>query len=306
MQWQPAAEWEKLKTLFDDQGSVAIAAIELVRVNDEELPAVKERTYPELVDIPGGSCTIGSTAGEPDELPVHKVTISPFAIGKYPVTNEEFERFDPAHHRFRDSFSWRDREPVIYISWQDAARYCNWLSRQNGLTPVYDEKNWTADLTANGFRLPTEAEWEYVASGRGEGRKYPWGSTPPNETLGKFTSRDKALSIDPLTLSEPETERVEVVGSFPDGAGRDGVFDLCGNVCQWCTDWYNPYSPGDQQDPCNLKPSDYRVMRGGSFGYYNGSQRCTGREFNTQVYGGYIYIGLRVALPHSSYEKLAQ
>lgn len=247
---------------------------------------------------------MGSMGGEPDELPLHQVTVSPFAIGKYPVTNEEFERFDPGHHRFRDSFSWRDREPVIYISWQDAARYCNWLSQQNGFSPVYNEQDWTANMTADGFRLPTEAEWEYVASGRGEGRKYPWGNMPPNPTLGKFTTKTKSLAVD-QTLSAPETERTEVVGSYPAGASRDGLLDLCGNICQWCTDWYNPYPPTAQQDPCSLTPSAYRVLRGGSFGYYNGSQRSADREFNTQVYGGYIYTGFRVALPKASYEKLA-
>ena len=115
------------------------------------------------------------TSTEADELPAHPVKLSGFAIGKYEVSNAEFERFWPEHRQWRDGYSWRDREPVIYVDWRDAARYCNWLSKQSGLAVVYDEKTWAADAKANGFRLPTEAEWEYVATGRGENREYPWG-----------------------------------------------------------------------------------------------------------------------------------
>ncbi len=304
LQWMPAPDWDKPTTVFDDQGSVAIAAIELVRVNDVALPEVKERTCPELVNIPGGSFTMGSAAGAPDDLPVHRVSISPFAIGKYPVTNEEFERFDLTHRAFRDDYSWRDRQPVVYVAWQDAVRYCNWLSRQNGLTPVYDEKTWTADLSADGFRLPTEAEWEYVASGRDEGRKYPWGNSPPEAKYGVFKSLDVALSFDPLHNGE-ENECTSVVGSHPAGDSRDGVSDLCGNVCQWCTDWYNAYPSTPQIDPCNLTPHEFRVHRGGSYGFYSNSPRCTARECNAQLFAGYIvYIGFRVVLPQQSYLKL--
>ena len=158
----------------DDYGSVLVDAVDLVRVEPVQMPATRPTT-PELVHLPGSTFTMGSDKAEPDEAPRHKVSISPFAIGKYEVGNREFERFDPTHRRHRDGYSWRDRDPVIYVSWTDAARYCNWLSAQTGLTPAYDEKSWALDRAANGFRLPTEAEWEYVARGRGEGRKYPWG-----------------------------------------------------------------------------------------------------------------------------------
>ena len=70
--------------------------------------------------------------------------VSGFAIGKTDVTNEQFERFDPTHHAVRDGYSWRNADPVIYVSWPDAARYCNALSKAQGLTPAYDEKTWEA------------------------------------------------------------------------------------------------------------------------------------------------------------------
>jgi formylglycine-generating enzyme required for sulfatase activity len=97
-----------------------------------------------------------------------------------------------------------------------------------------------------------------------------------------------------------------VVGSYPAGASRDGVMDLAGNVCEWCTDWFNPYTADATADPCSRAPSNYRSLRGGSWGYYGLGQRCADREYNNPGYGGYIYIGLRVALPEAGWKKLRQ
>jgi formylglycine-generating enzyme required for sulfatase activity len=257
---------------------------------------------------------MGSDAGEPDEKPRHKVRVSAFAIGKHEVTNEEFERFDPAHRAFRGGNSWRDREPVLHVSWVDAAKYCNWLSQQNGLTPVYserapdptkpNEKAWMADLAADGFRLPTEAEWEYVATGRGEGRPYPWGQDAPVPGVhGRFQLK---AGLGPR-VPRPATEDngAVVVGSYPAGASRDGVMDLAGNVGEWCSDWYEPYAAEAQTDPCSQsKPGNYRVIRGGSWGWYGHSQRAADREFNSQNYPGHAYYGFRLALPARSHATL--
>jgi len=302
LEWQAGhgyGDEQKNDPLFDDQGSVLVDAVELVKVEPVQVPTRRESVVPELIDIPGGSFTMGSDTADPDEAPSHKVKLSPFAIGKYEVTNEEYERFDPSHRRFRDGYSWRGREPVIYVSWTDAARYCNWLSRQTGLTPVYDEKTWRADLGANGFRMPTEAEWEYVASGRGEGRRYPWGNDVPVPGLHGNFAGAASLRVDPRVRST-QALGVMVVGSYPAGASRDGVMDLAGNVAEWCSDWFQPYSSDAQTDPCNQTPGNYRSIRGGSWDYYGYSQRCTDREFNNPNYPGYIYLGFRVVLPGSA------
>jgi formylglycine-generating enzyme required for sulfatase activity len=100
---------------------------------------------------------------------------------------------------------------------------------------------------------------------------------------------------------------VMVVGSYPSGASRDGVMDLAGNVCEWVNDWLQPYTVEAKTDPHVWdRPSPYRAIRGSSWGYYGRSLRVTDREFNHPVYGGYIYIGFRVALPEAGLRKLAE
>lgn len=295
--------------LTADHGQVVIDAIELIRVQPIEDAAKSDAPALDLVSIPGGTFRMGSKDGQPDEQPVRKVTISPFLVGKYEVTNAEYERFDPQHRAVRDGFSWRDSEPVIYVSWIDAVKYCNWLSEQSGLTPAYAEvevndseagaeKRWMLDVDTNGFRLPSEAQWEYIASGRGEGWAYPWGNEPPHPGHhGRFDG-PSSLSMDPR-LTSTARQGVTVVGSYPAGASRDGVMDLAGNVAEWCNDALLPYEPGEATDPVAQAWSRYRAIRGGSWGYYNLSQRSADREYNSQGYPGYVYIGFRIALPEA-------
>lgn len=291
-----------IKRGHNDIGVVQIKSVALIEVKPFAAFENKAQGYRQLIKIAGGAFKMGQNNTEPDEAPVHNVKISPFAIGKYEVTNEEFEKFMPEHRKFRDGYSWRNKEPVIYVSWLEAAKYCNWLSRKHNLRPVYNEKDWSLDIAADGFRLPTEAEWEYVASGRGESRIYPWGNNEPNSKHGNFTLNE-GLTLSSNYLS-PSSDSVMFVGSYPKGASRDGVMDLAGNVAEWCSDYYNPYSTNPQVDPCSLKKSYHRAIRGGSWGYYNYSQRCSDREFNNAGYSGYIYIGFRIVLPESGIKKL--
>ena len=313
LEWLPGTKFGKPDPADDDYGTVLVDAMELVKVEPVALPKAEASVLPELVPIPGGTFTMGSDTGEPDEQPRHEVKVSGFAMGKHEVTNEEFERFNPEHRKFRNGNSWRDREPVLAVSWVDAVRYCNWLSEQAGLAPVYaerapdaakpNEKFWLADMKADGFRLPTEAEWEYAASGRGEGRTYPWGNEEPVPGVhGRFQLK---AGLGPR-LPRPSTEDngVVVVGSFPAGASRDGVMDLAGNVGEWCTDFYTyPYPADAATDPCNQTPGNYRAIRGGSWGWYGYSQRAADREFNSQNYPGHAFYGLRVVVSEAGWKK---
>ncbi|MBM4030801.1 MAG: formylglycine-generating enzyme family protein [Planctomycetes bacterium] len=105
-------------------------------------------------------------------------------------------------------------------------------------------------------------------------------------------------------MRSQEAQGTAVVGSFPQGASRDGILDLAGNVAEWCGDWYQLYPAEAQTDPLEVRESHSRCIRGGSWGYYGHSQRSRHREFNSPVYMGYIYIGFRVALPEAGYRKL--
>jgi formylglycine-generating enzyme required for sulfatase activity len=304
---------QKDHPLLNDFGTPAIDWIELVKVEPTTLPEVKETVFPEMVEIPGGSFEMGSTNGDPDESPVHKVKVSPFAMSRYEITNEEFEQFKPDHARLRDGYSWRNREPVTYVSWIDGAEYCNWLSEKAGLKPAYskakieihgEEKNsWVVDMKANGFRMPTEAEWEYVASGRGEGRTYPWGNEEPKPGYHGHFADQNVLEPDPRMPSQYQAGAM-VVGSYPEGASRDGVMDLAGNVVEWCSDWFKYYEKDSATNPIGATPSNYRSIRGSSWGYYGLPVRVSDREYNSYVYGGYVYIGLRVVLPEDGWKKL--
>lgn len=263
---------------WSDWGGADLKSVSLVRNEVAKWDGKVVPPVPETVEIPGGRFTMGFSAKERDEGPAREVMLSSFAIGKYEVTNREFEEFRPEHRTMRSATSWRDDDPVIYVSWCDARAYCNWLSRREGLNPAYNERDgWRCDLKASGYRLPTEAEWEYVASGRGENRIYPWGDVPHEHEMRKSV---RVRGADELDVS------------------RDGVFDLGGNVSEWCEDNYHYSVSIGGTDPLDLRPPtsgrmNFRSIRGGSFGYY-GSARVCDREFNSQGYAGYIYIGFRV------------
>ena len=313
MLWRAGEMFGQPKPEDNDRGTPLIDAIELVKVEPVKMPTPRVVTMPELIAIPGGKFDMGSSKGEPDELPKRSMTISPFAMGKFEVTNIEFEAFLPEHRKIRNGNSWRDREAVVAVGWVEGAKYCNWLSEKNGLKPAYaevavdpakpKELTWVADPKAEGFRMPTEAEWEYVATGRGEGRTYPWGEAAPVPNVhGRFQGKP---AIGPrLPRSATDDAGVVVVGSFPAGASRDGVMDLAGNAGEWCADWYNAYTGDAQTDPVQNKPSNFRSIRGGSWGWYGYSQRASDREFNSQNYPGHAYYGLRVVISEEGFKKL--
>lgn len=180
---------------------------------------------PGVVEFAGGKFIFSVTGKE--------VEIKPFAMAIYPVTNREYEKFDFSH---RDKHSDLDDQPVTNVSWADAVRYCLWLNEKTGKI----------------YRLPTEVEWEFAASGGGQ-RQYPWGNENPSPKLANY--------------NESKIDKTMPVGSYPLGKTPEGLFDMAGNIWEWCDDWYN-------ED----KKESGRVVRGGSFYYYQYSLRCAARD----------------------------
>jgi len=179
--------------------------------------------------------------GDFDEKPVHQVNIShSFYMAACEVTNAQYEKFDPSHYELRgkNGFSKADDEAVVFVSWYDARAFCDWLSKKEGRP----------------YRLPTEAEWEYACRG-GTNTCFWTGNALPKEfhKNARRTSFNEPNDIVPLT-----------VGQTP--ANPWGLYDMHGNVEEWCYDWYGPYEQAEQTDPVGRVDGDFKVTRGGSHG----------------------------------------
>ncbi|MHC4240086.1 MAG: formylglycine-generating enzyme family protein [Planctomycetota bacterium] len=208
-------------------------------------------SYPKREDLVGGfpqgdpakfAITVEHVRnGDFDEEPAHKVKITrPFYMGAFEVTNKQYEMFDPSHRglRGKNGFSWADDEAVIFVSWNDARAFCEWLSKKEGRT----------------YRLPTEAEWEYAC--RAGTTTHFWTGDSLPEAFHKNVRR--------TSFNEPKDIVPLTVGKTP--ANPWGLYDMHGNVEEWCNDWYGPYAGGEQTDPVGMAEGDFKVARGGSHG----------------------------------------
>ena len=193
------------------------------------LPAQPAWTAPVLVRVEHGSFDMGSEDGLPRERPVHRVTISrDFFMAAYLTTFQDFDHFctETSRTRPRDKEPGmsRGRKPVRNVTWYDATDFCNWLSSREGLTPCYSGygQSVVCDFAANGYRLPTEAEWEYAARGgrNGGGGRFA-GSDNPDDTC--WYGDNSGDMTHPGGLKQPNPL---------------GIYDLCGNIFEWCWDWY--------------------------------------------------------------------
>jgi formylglycine-generating enzyme required for sulfatase activity len=190
----------------------------------------------EMVGIPAGRFQMGSEAGDLDERPVHTVTISrPFHMSATEVTNAQYEQFDPEHKNLRGKrgLSKGDDEAVVFVSWRDAARFCQWLSTKEGKP----------------YRLPTEAEWEYAC------RADTTTAFHTGEELPPAYHRAQEFSWDPKPVDL-------TVGRTPPNPW--GLHDMHGSVEEWCRDWYGPYAEAAQSDPVGYAQGLFKVTRGGS------------------------------------------
>lgn len=240
-------------------------------------PALRTKTGLELKLVPAGTYTMGSPrreAGRRANEAQRPVRLERrLYVSLREVSNADFRRFRAGH---RSGFILQttldlDALPVVNVSWQDAAAYCNWLSGEEGLTPAYENRGGKlAPVTpiTNGYRLPTEAEWEWIARGAdGVPRKYPWGDTlPVPPGAGNFADRN-AQPLVPTFLADLDDGHAATapVGSYaPNPAG---FFDLGGNVAEWTHDVYTvqPATTATTVDPVALGDGSLRVMRGSSW-----------------------------------------
>ena len=220
------------------------------------------------VHLDGGDFTMGTNDRAIDAVSIiestpHRVKISGFSMQQHEVTNEEFRRFDPTHQ-----FSAGEEQyPTANVTWYEASGYAAWLAAG----------------------LPTEAQWEYAARGTGtepptgkKGRRYPWGNEPPTRERAVFSAvytqqQKAALAVFPLRRM---------------GATPEGIYDMAGNVSEWCRDLNGPYKLDDFSDPRGPigrevpdRPSG-RVQRGLSFGATDGYMRATHRSWGVATYRG--------------------
>jgi len=231
----------------------------------------------EMVYVENGTFTMGDTWGDGwiDELPINKVTIAyDFNISKYEVTFDEYDAFCEVTYRNKpDDNGWgRGKKPAINVSWWDAIAYCNWLSEKEGLSKAYDsegnllDKNGriAADISyVEGYRLPTEAEWEYAARGgrHTEGYKYSGGD---DVYFVAWHSENSGGHTHDVGTTQPN---------------ELGIYDMSGNVWEWCSDWYDVdyYATGPTKNPYNYNHGLSRVLRGGSWYNSNLRLRVAGR-----------------------------
>ena len=221
----------------------------------------KKSFEPEMVFVEGGTFQMGSSRGESDEKPVHFVTLSAFNIGKYEVTQAQWKKVMGSNP---SNFSGCDHCPVENVSWEDVQDFIRKLNAQTG----------------ENYRLPTEAEWEYAAKGGKSSKGYKYSGS--NDLNAVAWNRDNSGS------------KTHAVGGKQ--ANELGVYDMTGNVWEWCSDWYGNFKRYSETNPTGASSGQFRALRGG---YWDGDSnfcRAAFRFKGNSVYG-IINFGFRLVLP---------
>ena len=230
-----------------------------------EVHVTNRLIYP-LIPVEGGTFMMGATSeqgseADSDEKPAHRVTVGNFFIGETEVTQGlwyDVMGTNPSDFQGSNSaFSSRWRElPVENVSWDDCQKFINRLNNRRNEMDLGDYPHWK-------FRLPTEAEWEYAARGGSKSRGYKYS--------GSNNINDVAWYDGNSNMSQGGTQ-THPVGTKQ--ANELGIYDMSGNVWEWCQDWYSSsyYGNSPNSNPCNTQSASYRVLRGGS--WFNYAQNC--------------------------------
>jgi formylglycine-generating enzyme required for sulfatase activity len=234
------------------------------------LRSAADLLIPVTLPVPGGRFRMGDDAGRFDEAPAHDVTVGPFVLGRFPVTNREYRGYlaatEAASPPFIEDARFNDPlQPVVGVNWYEAVAFCAWLTNETGRI----------------YRLPTEAEREWAALGGLLGARYPWGNDEP-PLVGPW-GRGRFGQLQPVPVSD----------AAPNGFG---LCHMCDNVHEWCSDWwdetYYARSPGD--DPRGPEAGERRASRGGAWRHDLKFSRCSARSSLPPDYH-YNDYGFRVA-----------
>jgi formylglycine-generating enzyme len=303
LQQQVADMQQQLNTIKQRQGAAGFA-----------------ETVGGMVLIPAGPFQMGDafTEGGSDERPVHEVTVSAFYMDQYEVTKALWDEVRTWAND--EGLGYTDlptgegkgpSHPVHTVNWHNCVQWANARSQRDGLTPVYyttaafttvyktgtgtPYPNWSA----NGYRLPTEAEWERAARSGVEGRRFPWanGNTVTHSLANYESGSSDSYDVNPTSGFHPSFDTGSMpytshVGAFaPNGYG---LYDMAGNVAEWCWDWYQDtyYSSSPSSDPKGPAGGERRIIRGGE--WFSGAYyiRCSNRSHAKMDYV-YMVIGFR-------------
>lgn len=259
------------------------AAGEQLRLWDINRYSAPHHSEPPMMFIPGGSFQMGSNDGATDERPVREATVGDFYLGKYEVTFAEYDQFCDATGRQKpDDRGWgRNQQPVFSIDWYSAVEYCNWLSEQQDLIPCYqiiktrrdgnnqnenDDKRWVVvcNFKANGYRLPTEIEWEYAARGGRMSKGFIYSGGNEVDLIGWYFGNSGGQ---PHPVGQKQANEL-------------GLYDMSGNAGEWCWDWYSIYDTSVEASQSGPPVGSSRVLRSGTWFSRSFRIRSTSRSNN--------------------------
>lgn len=305
-------EWTDVAVNIDNSYSYQVLAF--IQSNNSAYSNEVEvvLTISGMIFVQGGTFEMGDhfNEGGSDELPLHNVTLDECFIGEHEVTNTEYIEFlndfgvssngsyngtelidmddsdcaidhNGSFYFGGSSYAASAECPVIEVTWYGAAAYCNWKSQQDGFTECYNLSDWSCDFNANGYRLPTEAEWEYAARG-GENWEDNYKYSGTTDDLGDYA----------WYSSNSSSQTHEVGTKLPN---QLNIYDMSGNVWEWCNDWYDSsyYSSSPATNPTGPASGSNRVLRGGGWGYGAGYCRVANRNDNNPT-NSLSYRGFRI------------